>query len=82
MKKALKVVGKVLLKMKPTMWTNDEIYFIYQGKKDIWYKRFLVYKRFFNTLELCGCETCSIEARTDDFKSDIFDAVNILKSLI
>ena len=41
-----------------------------------------IYKKFFDALKLAGCETCSIEARTDDFKADIADALAILKTLI
>ncbi len=41
-----------------------------------------VYKKFFNALKKAGCETCSIEAHTDDFKNDIADALAILKTLI
>ena len=43
---------------------------------------FSVYKEFFDTLKKAGCETCSIEAHTDDFKNDIADALAILKTLI
>lgn len=41
-----------------------------------------VYKNFFDALKKAGCETCSIEAHTDDFKNDIADALAILKTLI
>ena len=41
-----------------------------------------IYKNFFNALKQAGCETCSIEARTDDFKNDIADAIAILKNLV
>ena len=41
-----------------------------------------VYKSFFTSLEKAGCETCSIEARTEDFKNDIADALAILKTLV
>lgn len=41
-----------------------------------------IYKNFFDALKKAGCETCSIEARTDDFKTDIADALAILKTLI
>lgn len=41
-----------------------------------------IYKKFFDALEKAGCETCSVEARTDDFKTDIADALEILKALI
>ena len=41
-----------------------------------------IYKGFLDALKAAGCETCSIEARTDDFKTDIADALAILKTLI
>ena len=41
-----------------------------------------VYKNFFYSLEKAGCETCSVEAHTDDFKTDIADALAILKTLV
>ena len=41
-----------------------------------------IYKNFFDSLKKCGCETCSIEARTDDFANDIFNSIKLLKSLI
>ncbi len=41
-----------------------------------------IYKNFFASLKECGCETCSIEARTDDFNKDVFDSIKVLKSLI
>lgn len=41
-----------------------------------------IYKSFFNALKMAGCETCSVEARTDDFDTDIEDAVKVIKSLI
>ena len=41
-----------------------------------------VYKKFFDSLKIAGCETCSVEARTDDFANDIADALAILKTLI
>lgn len=41
-----------------------------------------IYKDFFVALEKCGCDTCSIEARTDDFKKDIFDSVKLIKELL
>ena len=41
-----------------------------------------IYKKFFNSLKNAGCETCSIEAHTNDFKNDIADALAILKTLI
>ena len=41
-----------------------------------------IYKKFFNALKNAGCETCSIEAHTDNFKTDVIDALAILKTLI
>ena len=41
-----------------------------------------IYKKFFEALKKAECETCSIEARTDDFKTDVADALAILKALI
>lgn len=41
-----------------------------------------IYKKFFDALKKAGCETCSIEARTDDFKNDVSDALAILKTLV
>lgn len=41
-----------------------------------------IYKSFFNSLACAGCETCSIEARTDDFDKDVFDSIKLLKSFI
>lgn len=41
-----------------------------------------IYKSFFKALETAGCDTCSVEARTDDFDTDIFDAVKVIKNLI
>lgn len=40
-----------------------------------------MYKSFFKALKEAGCETCSIEARTDNFAADIGEAVEFLKSL-
>lgn len=40
-----------------------------------------IYREFLNSLELAGCETCSIEAHTDDFSADIKPAIELLKSL-
>ncbi len=42
----------------------------------------IIYKNFLDSLKSCGCETCSIEAHTDDFGKDIFDGIKLLKSLI
>lgn len=41
-----------------------------------------IYKKFFSALKDAGCKTCSIEARTDDFATDISDALAILKALV
>ena len=41
-----------------------------------------IYNKFFDALKKSGCETCSIEARTDDFKTDVADALAILKKLV
>lgn len=41
-----------------------------------------VYKSFFDALKKAGCETCSVEARTDDFANDIADALEIIKALV
>ena len=41
-----------------------------------------IYKKFFDALKAAGCETCSVEAHTDDFKTDIADALAILKTLV
>lgn len=41
-----------------------------------------IYKSFFDALKIAGCETCSVEARTDDFANDIADALAIIKALI
>lgn len=40
-----------------------------------------IYREFIKTLEAIGCETCSVEARTDDFNNDVKDAISLLKSL-
>ena len=41
-----------------------------------------IYKKFLGAVKLAGCETCSVEAHTDDFKTDIADALAILKTLV
>lgn len=41
-----------------------------------------IYRNFFDSLNKAGCETCSVEAHTDDFANDIADALAILKTLI
>ncbi|MBQ8183524.1 MAG: sugar phosphate isomerase/epimerase [Clostridia bacterium] len=40
-----------------------------------------IYKKFFASLRASGCDTCSIEARTDDFNGEISDAIKVLKSI-
>lgn len=40
-----------------------------------------IYKEFIRALSLAGCDTCSIEARTEDFNKDVFSAINLLKTL-
>ena len=37
------------------------------------------YKGFFDALKFVGCERVSIEAGTDNFNNDVFEAVNIMK---
>jgi len=41
-----------------------------------------IYKNFLDALKEAGCETCSVEARTDNFAADISDALAIIKSLV
>lgn len=41
-----------------------------------------IYKNFFDALKNAGCDTCSVEAHTDDFANDIADALAILKTLV
>lgn len=41
-----------------------------------------MYKNFFDSLKKAGCDTCSVEARTEDFSNDIADAIAILKTLV
>lgn len=41
-----------------------------------------MYKRFFSTLEKAGCDTCSIEGRTDDFENDIKAATAFLREIL
>lgn len=41
-----------------------------------------IYTSFIEALKQCGCATCSVEARTEDFNTDIFDAVKLLKGII
>ena len=40
-----------------------------------------IYREFLSTLEAIGCETCSIEAHTDDFCKDVQESISFLKSL-
>ena len=40
-----------------------------------------IYKRFISALEKAGCETLTIEARTDDFCKDVVEAVEVLDGL-
>ena len=41
-----------------------------------------LYKSFFDSLKKAGCDTCSIEARTEDFSQDIISALAIIKKLV
>lgn len=41
-----------------------------------------IYKQFFDALKKAGCETCSVEARTEDFSQDITSALAIIKKLV
>ena len=38
-----------------------------------------MYGKFLSTMADVGCDTCSIEARTDDFGSDVADAISLLR---
>ena len=40
-----------------------------------------IYKRFFVSLKKSGCETLTIEARTDDFRKDLVEAIEVLDGL-
>ena len=40
-----------------------------------------IYKRFISALEKAGCETLTIEARTDDFRKDVVEAIDVLDGL-
>lgn len=40
-----------------------------------------IYKRFLFALKKSGCETCTIEARTDDFRKDLVEAIEVLDTL-
>ena len=41
-----------------------------------------IYKSFFDALKKAGCETCSVEARTEDFSQDIASALAIIKKIV
>ena len=41
----------------------------------------VIYKDFLDALKIAGCETCSIEAHTDDFAGEIGAAISLLKSV-
>ncbi len=41
-----------------------------------------IYRKFFDALKSCGCNTCSIEARTDNFGKDIVDSIKLIKELM
>ncbi len=41
-----------------------------------------IYKAFISALRSAGCETLSVEARTDDYENDIKNAVKFLKEII
>ena len=40
-----------------------------------------IYKKFFGTLMSVGCDTCSVEAHTDNFSKDIVSFMDLFKSL-
>lgn len=40
-----------------------------------------IYKSFFDALKAAGCESCSVEARTDDFTGEISETISLLKSV-
>lgn len=40
-----------------------------------------MYRDFLSALKKAGCDTCSVEARTDDFATDIKAAVTLIKEL-
>ncbi len=40
-----------------------------------------IYREFLKGLQMAGCETCSIEAHTDDIFADVKPAIELLKSL-
>lgn len=41
-----------------------------------------IYKRFFAALNKAGCDTCTIEARTDDFYNELPQTLKLLKELV
>ena len=41
-----------------------------------------IYKSFFDALKIAGCQTCSVEASTDNFAQDISEALAIIKTLV
>lgn len=41
-----------------------------------------IYKSFLNVMQSVGCDTCSVEAHTDNFEADIIDAISVLKTVI
>ncbi len=41
-----------------------------------------IYKRFLLALKKSGCETCTIEARTDDFFADLPVAIEVIKEVM
>lgn len=54
---------------------------IYPNKKAD-QKVYDVYKRFFKALKQAGCETCTIEARTDDIRLDLPEAIEVIKQYL
>ena len=38
-----------------------------------------MYGKFLSTMAAVGCDTCSIEARTDDFCNDVVEAISLLR---
>lgn len=41
-----------------------------------------IYSEFLNTLSDIGCDTCSVEAHTDNFDEDVKNAVTLIRSVI
>ncbi len=41
-----------------------------------------IYERFFEALKKAGCETCTIEARTENFENDLPEAIKVIKKYI